>query len=146
MKNDYYRIPLDFKKLKQKNSDWEYCSFKESIAQNIYLLVTSHFGEHRFDSTYGSKIWESDFQHIGNVNSWTEKVRKSLEDAILTHEKRLKRPIISLELIEKDIVSPSTGIRSIKKCLIIKVTATNSITGESFIFEMQLFISPLSLD
>lgn len=146
MKTDYYRIPIDFKKLKKKNSDWEYCSFKESIAQNIYLLITSHFGEHRFDFSYGSKIWESDFQHIGNVNMWTEKVRKSLEEAIINHEKRLKKPLISIELLEKDIVSPISGIRSVKKCLNIKVTATNTITGESFIFEMQLFISPISLD
>lgn len=146
MKTDYYRLPLDFKKLSQKNSDLEYCSFKESIAQNIYLLITSYFGEHRFDPSYGSKIWESDFQHIGNVNLWTEHVRKSIEEAITTHEKRLKRPFINLDLVEKDIVSPVSGLRSVKKCLMIKVTATNTITGENFIFEMQLFISPLSLD
>jgi len=148
MKNTFYSLPLKCEILTKKNSEVEHplCNFDESIAKNIFLLITARFGEHRYNKTLGCEIWSSDFQLIGNVNVWKEKIRKSVETVIQNHEKRLKNLIVSLDLSEEEIKSPISNLVSIKKRLQIKIKGKTISTGEDFSFETKFFISPLSLD
>jgi len=148
MKNAYYSLPIKCEILTKKNSEVEHplCNFDESIAKNIFLLITSRYGEHRYSQTFGCEIWSSDFQLIGNINVWKEKIRKSIELVIQNHEKRLKNLNVSLDLSEEEIKSPITNLISVKKRLLIKVKGKAISTGEDFSFETKFFISPLSLD
>ena len=66
MKETYYDLPIRFDLLMQKNRELPTCSLDKSIAQNIFLIITSKFNEHRFDPTYGCEIWETDFELIHN--------------------------------------------------------------------------------
>jgi len=148
MKNTFYSLPLKCEILTKKNSEIEHpvCNFDESIAKNVFLLITTHFGEHRFNPSLGCEIWSSDFQLIGNVNVWKEKIRKSVETVIQNHEKRLRNLNVSLDLSEEEIKSPITELVSIKKRLAIRIKGKTLSTGEDFSFETKFFISPLSLD
>ncbi|HPH82764.1 MAG TPA: GPW/gp25 family protein [Flavobacteriales bacterium] len=146
MKEFYYTLPLQFDVLKTKNKEHTVCTFDRSIAQNIYLLITTRFGEHRYDDHFGCEIWDTDFEVITNINVWKERVRKSIDQALRKFEKRLRNVSVSIELAEEEIVSPISGIRSVKKRLSIRVTGMTIRTGQDFNFETKLFISPLSAE
>ena len=92
------------------------------------------------------KIWETDFQLIANVNTWKENMRKSVESAIISNEKRLKELNVTVDLSEEEIRSPITQILSVKKRVLLRVKAKTVLTGEDFVFETKMFISPLSID
>lgn len=146
MKNLYYDLPISFSDLKKKNKELSLCNYEKSIAQNIFMLITSRPGEHRFDYELGCEIWESDFELISNQNTWKEKIRKSVEQIVLKKEKRLKQIYVDAELSEEEIISPITNKKSIKKRLKLRVRGVSVLTGEDFLFETKLFISPISMD
>jgi phage baseplate assembly protein W len=146
MKNIHYDLPLRFDLLKKKNAEHPTCNYDKSIAQFIFMLITAHFGEHRYDPSFGSEIWETDFQLIANVNTWKENMRKSVEAGIISHEKRLKDLNVTVDLSEEEIRSPITQILSVKKRVLLRVKAKTVLTGEDFVFETKMFISPLSID
>lgn len=146
MKNLYYTLPLDFSQLMKKNQEHAYTTYDQSIAQNIFVLITSKFGEHRFDETLGCEVWESDFQLITNQNIWKDKIRRSIESLIERFEKRLKNCIVDIDLIESEITSPMTNKKSVKKCIHLRISANTLLTGEKFQFVTKMFISPLSIE
>jgi len=146
MKNLYYDLPLRFDLLKKKNTEHPICNYDRSIAQHIFTILTTRFGEHRYDRTFGSEIWDTDFETIANVNTWKEKVRQSVDTAINKHEKRLKQITVNVDLSEEEIRSPITDILSTKKRLQLIIRGKTILTGEDFVFETKLFISPLSID
>lgn len=146
MKNLYYTLPLDFSLLMKKNQEHTYSTYDQSIAQNLFILITSKYGEHRYDETLGCEIWESDFQLITNQNIWKEKIRKSIEELIVKFENRLKNCSVDVDLLESEIISPITNRKSIKKCIHLKINATTLLTGEKFQFVTKMFISPLSIE
>lgn len=146
MKNFYYSLPLDFSLLKKKNKEHQYCTYDQSIAQNLFVLITSRYGEHRYDDDFGCELWQADFQLITNQNIWKERIRKSIENLISKFEKRLKNFQIDIDLVETEIISPITKQKSVKKCLHINIKGITTLTGESFSFNTKMFISPLSLE
>src|ERR1700744_1006601 len=86
----YYELPINFSTLMQTNHDLPTCELKMSIAQNINLIITSKYNEHRFDDTYGCVIWNMDFELVLNENAWREKVNQSVMQSLKRHEKRLE--------------------------------------------------------
>ena len=60
MQGVYYKVPFDFESLTEKK-DADKIALDNSISQNIFLIATTSFGECKFDETYGSEIWEMDF-------------------------------------------------------------------------------------
>jgi len=146
MKEVFYDLPINFSKLKEKNQELPTCNLNKSIAQNIFLMITSKFSEHRFDSTYGCEIWETDFELIPNINSWKDNVQKSILQTLFFHELRLTEIRVDIEVNEEEITIEHKNIVAIKKRLEIWVNAVTKKTGEPFVFNTKLFISPLSLD
>jgi phage baseplate assembly protein W len=146
MKETYYDLPIRFDLLIQKNKELPNCSLDKSIAQNIFLIITSKFNEHRFDPDYGCEIWETDFELIHNVNIWKERVRKSIIQTITLHEVRLTNIDVDVDVNEEEIKIEAKNLITIKKRLAITIRAKTIKTGEPFIFSTKLFISPLSLD
>ena len=135
MKETYYDLPIRFDLLMQKNRELPTCSLDKSIAQNIFLIIT-----------YGCEIWETDFELINNVNTWKERVRKSIVQTITVHEVRLKNIDVDVDVNEEEIKIEAKNLVTIKKRLAITIRAKTIKTGEPFSFSTKLFISPLSLD
>ena len=62
---DYLKLPLDLPAA--LGGQMERCSYEESIAQHIMMLVVSRYGEVESKDDYGSVIWnleynQTDFQ------------------------------------------------------------------------------------
>lgn len=144
--NHNYELPIRFDALMKPNKDLPGCELKKSIAQNIYLLITSKYNEHRFDDSYGCEIWDMDFELILNVSTWKEKIRLSVIRSVSKHEKRLEHVDATADVMEEEFVNPATGVKGIKKKLTVFVTGTIRETGDAFSFKTSLFLGPISVD
>jgi phage baseplate assembly protein W len=131
---------------RDKSLELPRCDLRKSIALNIFLIISSRFGEHRFDETYGCEIWDLDFEVVSNESSWINKVRKSVQVAAQKHEKRLEQINVDIAISMEEYLSPISGARGVKRKLTIVLKAKMLETGEDFVFNTNIFVSPLSLD
>src|ERR1017187_9062277 len=104
---EYYKLPLKFSDLFKKKELPKCKDIGESISQNIHLMITSKFGAYRYDPTFGSNIWDSDFENIFANDDWSERVSKALRDIIAAHEPRLKNIVVTAEINQEEI--PATA-------------------------------------
>ena len=141
-----YELPIRFDALMKPNRDLATCELKKSIAQNINLIITSKYNEHRFDPTYGCEIWDLDFELILNENAWREKISKSVIQSLAKHEKRMERIDAGVEIKEEEFFNQNRNVKGIRKKISIFVTGTIKETGERFSFNTALFLGPISFD
>jgi len=146
MVNHYYELPIDFKLLISKNGELATCDLKQSIAQNIYLIITSKYKENRFDDSYGCELWDMDFELVANENMWLERIRKSVYNSIVKHEPRLDNINVDIDITMDEQVTTLKRTLSVKKRLTINVNGNIAQTGESFPFSTNIYLGPLSLD
>ncbi len=146
MEQHYYKLPLIFEKLISKNKELEPSSKGESIAAHVYLIITSKFGESRFDETYGCEIWDFDFVNITNQSNWKTRIIESVENSIARHERRLMNVKVNLDIKEEDVNNPVSNVMSVKKGVRISISANLSETNEPFNFVQKMFLSPLSFE
>ena len=142
----YYELPINFETLMQPNKDLPTCELKMSIAQNINLIITSKYNEHRFDDTYGCEIWEMDFELILNETTWRDRINKSVLQTLKRHEKRLEINYTNVDVKEEEYVNSKTGVRGVRKRIKISVNGQVKETGEQYNFSTNLFLSPISFD
>jgi hypothetical protein len=138
----YYTLPLQVNTLLNKQQH-SLCGLPQSIAQNIYLVITSHFGESYYDDNFGCLIWEKDFELLGNTK-WIDYIEPSLIESIQQNERRLSKADVKIKVDEFEFIS-KTSARA-KKRIQILVTGIITKTNESFRFSEYVYISPLSLD
>ena len=138
-----YKLPLQFSKLLEGN-ELPTCSLFDSVTNNLQLIITTRFGEHRCDPTFGCEIWDLDFELIVSENLWEEKLRQSLMRSVNCHEKRLASVQIIVEITQIEKFHLFKKFTEIKKRVEIKLTGTLLKTGEPFSFKTNLFLSPLS--
>ncbi|HJT73488.1 MAG TPA: GPW/gp25 family protein, partial [Chitinophaga sp.] len=81
MKQSYYKLPLNFSRILQKQ-DLPECSLEESVQQHIHLLITTVLGENKDDPQYGCQLWDSDFDIRATNNEVKEQVERSVRNAI----------------------------------------------------------------
>lgn len=139
-------MPLRFDLLMERNKELPECNLGTSIAQNIFLIASTRFQEHRFDEHYGCIIWEKDFELITNPLAWQEDVNKSITETLNHYESRLENINVVTLITEEPFQHPVTKVRSIKKRVTINVTGTIKSTGEAFAYSPKMFISPVSID
>ena len=96
----YLKIPVSLQSA--VNGKLKRCSFEESIAQQIMLLIVSHHGEVVGKEDYGSVIWELEFSQLVKISDWETKVQESLTESILTYERRLTDVKVDVHLSEID--------------------------------------------
>ena len=140
--NSLYTLPLRLDKVINRKT-LTYCSLQESIAQNLYLLITTDFKELRYDHSYGCSVWEQDFEILANIK-WKDTIAGSLEETIRRHEERLNTIKVKVD-IEEYKFQGKEMIR-IKRKLIIRITGFIVKTNEKFEFMEQIFIAPFSLE
>ncbi|MFH6935285.1 GPW/gp25 family protein [Flavobacterium sp. FlaQc-28] len=141
MKGAFYKLPIDFNAIVQKK-ELEKTSIEHSIAQQIILLATTTFGECKFDETFGSRIWEIDFDLLMNENELKEIISKTMKQSLLLHENRIKVVELVVELTEKFFFVDN--VRRTKKKVDIIITATIKSTNRNFDFRGYFFVGPLS--
>jgi phage baseplate assembly protein W len=141
MSASYYHLPLDLEGILERQQ-LPRCSVQESIAQHLYLMLTTYFGESRYDTTFGCQVWEQDFEAMTTMR-WKDNVQRSVEESIRQYEPRLARARVEVGVTDFELKNVNQRIR---KRLEVKVSAALYRTDEPFAFQASLFVAPLSVD
>lgn len=141
MNDAYYRLPLNFEELLQRRH-LPRCSEQDSIAQHLYLMLTTYFGESRFDPTFGCVVWEQDFEALTNLR-WRDAVQRSVERTVREHEPRIDEVKVTVAVEDHEL---RNGHQRIRKRLDVTIKAVLLHTNEPFAFRASLFVAPLSVD
>ena len=94
----YLKMPLQLQSAVAKKL--QRCSYQESIAQHIMLLILSHHGEVIGREDFGSMIWDLEFNQLVKISDWEEGVKNSLIKTIEKYEKRLRNVDVNVTLLE----------------------------------------------
>lgn len=143
MHKQYYKYPLDLNRIFQQQ-ELVRCSIGEAVSQNLHLIILSHNGEHRYNTSLGCAIWELDFDLVMSLRIWEEKLRKSLLHSIQQNEKSLEQVEVVVCVSEIESWNDLNMHISIKKQADIRVHAILKVTGEKYYFNTKLFLSPIS--
>jgi phage baseplate assembly protein W len=143
MPQPYYALPLRFDEVLQQKPH-PTCSLPQSIAQNLYLMLTTHFDESRFDETFGCSLWDEDFTNQSS-SRWKEEIRQSIESSVREHEKRLTQVRVRVDLVDQETQLNRTN-RRVKRQLTIWIDGQLVRTNERFAFQRSLFLAPLSTE
>lgn len=138
MKGIYYKLPIDFEGF-MKKQDLIKIALEDSISQSIFTIMTTSFGECKFDETYGCELWDSDFDLLKSDNELKAFVIQSLINSISRHEKR-----ITIQDIEVLITEQNLGKKRIKKKVLVSIKAIIIETNHPYTFKNSFFVSPLS--
>jgi len=143
MLKDYYKFPLDFKKVFNQEALIK-CEIGESISQNIQLIIYSFNGEHRYNYSLGCEIWELDFDLIMHIRVWEERLRKSLLNAIVENLTSIEHVDIEVKVSEVEIQIQRKEFPGIKRQVDIYLKAIIKQTGENYRFHTYLYLSPIA--
>ncbi|MBC3788316.1 GPW/gp25 family protein [Spirosoma utsteinense] len=143
MPHPYYALPLRLDEVLQHRQH-PTCSLPQSIAQNLYLMLTTHFAESRFDASFGCSLWDEDFSNQTN-SRWKEDIRQSIETSVAAHEKRLVQVRVRVDLVDQEIQLSRTN-RRVKRRLSVWIDGLLMRTNEPFSFQRSLFLAPLSTE
>lgn len=138
---DYLKIPIRLNSAARQKLPR--CSFEESIAQQLLLLIVSHNGEVIGKDDYGSIIWELEFNQLVKISDWEDGVRNSLIHTINKYEPRLRDIDVTVTLSEIEEENKSK-ISHARRRAQIGVTGIINKTNQEFNFSTLVYISPLS--
>ncbi len=141
MKDLFYKIPIDFKRL-SSGEDLRKVTIEESLAQYISLIITTIFGEYKYDDEFGTVIWETDFNLLANANQLKDMIKESVHEKVKKYEKRLIITDVTLGVSE-DTVSYEANIR-VKKRLDIVVYGVIKKTNQPYYYKSSYFLAPFS--
>ncbi|WP_276483640.1 GPW/gp25 family protein [Paraflavitalea pollutisoli] len=141
----YYKIPLQLDAV-MKGNKLTTCDLAASIRQNLEMILTARYGEHRSDPSFGCEIWNLDFELISSVAAWEEGLRKSLIRSVTSHELRLTDVSINVTISDLEKYSLFKQSTEMKKRVNIQVVGTIAKTGIPFQYDTSMFLSPLSIE
>lgn len=142
MAQNYFKIPFDVGSL-ITNRSIDKCSLEQSIAHNIHLINTSHFGEYSYDDSFGCCIWDVDFDNLSSTSKIKEIIRKSLLESLKNHEKRLTKIRVEVNVRQEELNEIKNSI-IIKKKVSLKIKGKIAKTNEDFAYNEFFYIGPLS--
>lgn len=137
----FYKIPFDYKKL-SAGEDIAKVTIEESLAQYIALVITTVFGEYKYDEEFGTIIWETDFNFLANPNQLKDEIKESVFEKVKKYEKRLAVTDVVLNVAE-DTLSNEIKIR-VKKRLDITVYGIIKQTNENYYYRSSYYMAPFS--
>jgi len=143
MKNQYYKLPLDFSRVLQKK-DLPECNLEDSVAQHIQLLITTVLGENKDDPQYGCKLWDSDFDIRASNNEVKEQVELAVKASIIRYEQRLTQIRVAAVVSQEELTGISA--RKVKKKIKVTITGTLVRNKTPFQYSSFFYVSPLSYD
>ncbi len=143
MQKKYYTIPFKFDEIINRKES-KLCDLKESIAFHIHLMNTTYFGECSFDDSFGSMIWELDFDNHKNVVKLKELVIESMYETMRKHEKRLVDVNVQVRIKQEELHYSNSPSSKIKKKIDITIKGKIKRTNENFKYNDFFYIGPLS--
>ena len=138
----YYKIPIRFKDLIEKKEP-EKTTLENSIAQYINMILTSSFGECKFNEMFGCSIWETDFDLLSDNISLRDKIKNDVRGALLRHETRLNLKEVVIAISETRSASYNNSYR-LKKRVDVSIYGYVKKTNRPFDFYSHFFVGPLS--
>lgn len=141
MKDLYYKIPFDYKKL-SLGHDVAKVTIEESLAQFMSVIISTIFGEYKYDDEFGTVIWDTDFDLLANPNKLKDIIRDSVHEKVSKYEKRIKVTEVKLG-VNEDTVSHRAKVR-VKKRLDIIVYGVIKKTNEPYYFKSSYYLAPFS--
>lgn len=142
-----YKTPIDFIRIFE--SDYrglEQCSEKESIDHHIELIMTTAPGEHKFDSEFGCKIWELDFEKVVSKSRWENLYIKYITEAVKKYEPRVTDIETKVFLSDAKIENKFSNSISIRNKIDIRIDLTIISTKVRCCYYYTLYLGPLSSD
>ncbi|MCT4671806.1 MAG: GPW/gp25 family protein [Prolixibacteraceae bacterium] len=139
----FLKLPIDFDHF-LKGGALGRCSYEESIAQHLMLLITSRYGEVVGKGDYGSAIWELEFNQLVKINEWEEVVRNSLIEVIDKYEKRIEMVNVQVILSEINDDMHHRKDSYIRRKASINISAELVGMNLPFHFNTIVYISPLA--
>ena len=118
--------------MKEKTNLLEKCSVEESIRQHIYLVLITRFGENRYDPSYGSELWEYDFESLKVLDDKKHHFEKSIKELLLQHEPRLNELSNKVTISEGPVSSHHKTQHYLKKKIEIKIKGKMVETNKPF--------------
>jgi hypothetical protein len=141
----YYTLPFDTQSLidKQKHP---LCNLKDSVEQNINLIIKTHFKEYRYDDTYGCLIWNKDYSTVTNVSNWKDELKSLMLSSIEKNEIRIGKVKIDLSMEEVEFTEKFKDYPlKLKNKITIHIAGVITHLNEPFEHFEYLFFSPLSI-
>lgn len=141
----YYKLPLDISRFFSGDTgQLEQCSELESIDQHLALILLSRPGEHGFDSEFGTRLWEMDFENISSINKWKARFTALAKEAIEKYENRLKDIELTIDI--KEVVREETAMQgfSVRKRVDLIILGTVISINQKRGFKHILYLGPLS--
>jgi len=117
---------------------------ESSITDNLRLLLGTWRRECAFRESYGSALFDYDFQHIGRESAWQMEISTSLSEAIHAYEQRLARPTVDLKIEERLL---TRGRRTGPPSRVVQITIRGQLetTAQPFELQQTMFISPYAI-
>lgn len=143
MNHLFYQLPIRLGPLMTRQ-EMPTCGVGVSIAQQLYLLIHTRYGELRSDRSFGCRVWEIEFERTLNTGDWADELGLSLGDAIRQHEPRLKNVQVS---INATVVDRNSFIRQpdeYRQRATVTIAALLTQTEEPFQFSTQLHVGQLA--
>lgn len=141
MNQVFYRLPIRLSSL-MAGREMPTCGVGVSIAQVLYLLLHTHYGELRSDRSFGCKIWDLEFDHTSSHTHWIDHLSESMEAAIRQHERRLKNPRITVQIQPLEHrIEPLPA--DYQRLVTVTVNAILRETEEPFRFSTRLHLGQL---
>jgi phage baseplate assembly protein W len=141
-----YKFPVDFSRLFESSiRNLSQQSEKESIDQNLELIITTNPGEHKYDPKFGCKIWDLDFERVVSKSIWEEQFTHYISEAVKKYEPRIFDTETSIRFYDTKKDESVSGAVYIKKRVDITISAKMVNTGEKCGFFYSLYLGPLSL-
>jgi phage baseplate assembly protein W len=147
MTQGFYKLPIRFNTVSDNSViELSFCSEKESIDQQIELILTTCPGEHKFNKNFGCHIWDMDFELVYSRKKWEDEFISHILNAVQNFETRLKEIKVVIHIMEvshDDLVMKSTAI---KKKVMVFVNGKLVSSDEPCGFKYALYLGPLSME
>ncbi len=144
---DFYKIPIDLSRIFESNiRNLSKYSEKESIDNNLELIITTCPGEHKYDPKFGCEIWNLDFERVVSKSLWEDQFLRFIREAITKYEPRIYEVVPSVSFSDTRKEDVLSGATSIRKKADIRIDARLIKTGAKCCFYYSLYLGPLSSD
>jgi phage baseplate assembly protein W len=139
------KLPVDFSRLFESDiRNLPVQNEKDSIQQNLELIITTNPGEHKYDPQFGCKIWSIDFEQVVSRGMLEQQYLQFISEAVRKYEPRIYDIEVYVDFVDtkrEDLLMNATYI---KKKVNITMIAKLVNTGERCRFTCSLYLSPLN--
>ena len=142
-----YKLPISMVDLlakKHLNS----CDVKDSIAQNLHLILTTQFGSYSYDHEFGCPIWDMEYENVDFNQAFKDNLTKDLHACFSRYETRLTDIQVQIDFKIEELPQKQGkfGNKRIQRKLEIRVTGELIKTRDTFNFRHKVYLAPFSYD